>query len=92
MSIIRHGTRLEVACDTCPASYPNTYAAEDFGVMVADAKSAGWIFLKAGPKRDEKDTSDLFGSAPRVAVGKAEEPFGHTCPACANPLPRKGLF
>ncbi len=92
MSIIRHGSRLQVACDTCPASYPNTYEAEDFGVMVADAKTAGWIIRKAGPKRDERDTSDLFGSAPRIAGRKADEPYTHSCPDCAAPMQRPGLF
>lgn len=88
MSIVRHGARLQICCDSCPASYPNTYEAEDFGVMVADAKTAGWIIRKAAPKADDRDTSDLFGGAPRIA-GKAarEEPFTHTCPACARPLP-----
>lgn len=84
MSITRHGERLQVCCDTCPASYPNKYLAEDFGVMIADAKTAGWIIRKATPKRPDKDTSDLFGAAPHVADSKVEEPFTHTCPSCLS--------
>lgn len=88
MSIARHGARLQICCDTCPASYPNTYEAADFTVMVADAKAGGWIIRKAQPKADIRDTSDLFGSAPRIAGKPArEEPYTHTCPACANPMP-----
>lgn len=94
MTIARHEGRLQVCCDSCPASYPNTYAAEDFAVMVADARAAGWSIRKAQPKGDARDTSDLFGKAPRIA-GKPgrEEPYTHACPACTNPLPvSKELF
>lgn len=87
MTIARHDARLQICCNTCPAAYPNTYAAEDFSVMVADAKAAGWIIRKAGAARDEADTSDLFGRPPRVAGGKPADPYTHTCPACASPAP-----
>lgn len=90
--IIRHEGRNQVACDTCPASYPNTYAAEDWSVMIADARTAGWRIQKAKPRRLDRDTSDLFGTAPRVAGAKPEEPYSHTCPACLNPLPTRGLL
>ncbi|MEX4006904.1 hypothetical protein [Neoaquamicrobium sediminum] len=92
MSITRHGYRTQVTCDSCPASYPNTYAAEDWQVMIADAKAAGWIIRKAGPQRGRNDTSDLFGTAPRIAGAKRDEPYTHTCPDCANPLPKGGLL
>lgn len=86
--IARHGPRLQVCCDSCPASYPNTYEAADFGVMVLDAKAAGWAIRKALPKAGDRGTADLFGSAPRVAGKPArEEPYTHTCPGCARPLP-----
>jgi hypothetical protein len=88
MSIVRHGARLQVCCDSCPAAYPNTYEAEDFTVMVTDAKTAGWLIRKAKPKADGQDTFDLFGSAPRIAGKPArDEPYTHTCPNCARPLP-----
>ena len=92
MSIARHGDRQQVCCDTCPASYPNKYLAEDFGVMIADAKTAGWIIRKTAPKRPDKDTSDLFGTAPRIAGGKLEDPFTHTCPDCSAPQRTEGLL
>ena len=94
MTIARHDGQLQICCDSCPASYPNSYAAEDFGVMVSDAKAAGWVIRKAQQKGDARDTSDLFGRAPRIAGKPArEEPFAHTCPACARPLPAsKELF
>lgn len=83
MSIARHSGRLQVCCDTCPASYPNTYAAEDFAVMISDAKTGGWEIRKLTlPPR--RDTSDLFGAAPRIAGNaKRQEPYAHTCPDCA---------
>lgn len=88
MSIARSGARLQVCCDACPASYPNTYEAGDFSVMILDARAAGWIIRKAMPKAGDRDTSDLFGSAPRIAGKPArEEPYTHTCPSCARPLP-----
>lgn len=92
MTIARHGLRLQVTCDTCHTSYPHAYAAEDFAVMVADAKTAGWLIRKAGPQRDHRDTSDLFGTAPRIAGSKPAEPYTHTCPDCANPAQAPGLF
>ncbi len=83
--IQHHEGKSQVSCDHCPASYPNTYAHEDFRVMIADAKTAGWIIRKAKPPKDGSDTSDLFGSAPRLARRESgeEQPYTHTCPECA---------
>ncbi len=80
--IERHEGRQQVICDTCPASYPNTYADEDFRVMIADAKTAGWRITKiiADASRG-RGTADLFGSAPRVA-GKEQQAYLHACPDC----------
>jgi len=72
----------QVCCDTCPASYPNTYADEDFGTMIADAKAAGWLVRPARPDADRRDTSDLFGAKPRLAGNAKPHRFTHTCPAC----------
>ena len=93
MTIARHGSRLQICCDACPARYPNQYDACDFTVMVTDAQTAGWHIRPAGPARDHRDTSDLFGSAPRVAGRTPPDRFTHACPACAKPLPAsKELF
>lgn len=92
MSIARENGRLQVCCDSCPASYPNTYLAEDFSVMIADAKIAGWVIRKAVPAQDDGATSDLFGTRPRVIGRAAAEPYSHTCPDCANPIDTGGLF
>jgi hypothetical protein len=80
--------RNQVCCDSCPASYPNTYADDDFAVMVSDAKTAGWLFRPVKPKAD-KDTSDLFGKAPRIAGNAKPQPYTHTCPACQQPEDRR---
>lgn len=85
MTIARHGGRLQVCCDACPASYPSTYAAQDFAAMIADARAAGWRIVKRQLPA-EPDTTGLFGRAPRIAgPQKRAEPYGHTCPACAAP-------
>lgn len=83
--IAHYDGRRQVCCDTCPASYPNTYAAEDFRIMIADAKAAGWSIRKRGPKRASDDGADLFGQPARIAgpAGKPEDPYIHTCPSCA---------
>jgi len=85
MTIAHHDGRNQVCCDNCPASYPNSYLDEDWGVMIADAKAAGWSIRKAAPRRDAGNTADLFGKPPRNAGGVREEPYTHTCPACARP-------
>lgn len=91
MTIERTDNLSQVCCDLCPASYPNTYADEDFAVMISDAKTAGWIIRARPPEPDRRDTSDLFGSAPRIAGSAKSQRFTHTCPACATPRPA-GLF
>lgn len=81
MSIARLDGRMQVCCDNCPASYPNTYKVEDFTVMIADAKASGWTIRKAMPSRDS-DTTELFRAPPRIAGGKREDPYTHACPDC----------
>lgn len=86
MSIVSHEGRHQVCCDSCPASYPNTYASEDWDVMIADAKAAGWIIRRAMPPAMSADTADLFGRpGPRIARKASAEPqlYTHTCPDCA---------
>jgi len=95
MSIERHENRLQVCCDTCPASYPNTYAAEDFDVMISDARTAGWRISRAPIEASSKaDTADLFGSAARIAAkaGEHQQRFIHTCPSCRSHSPQGGMF
>lgn len=84
MSIERHEGRMQVCCDTCPASYPNTYAQEDFDVMIADARTAGWRIRKAKPPATAEGTASLF-ETPRLArrPGDRPQPYIHTCPDCA---------
>lgn len=82
--IERHESLNQVCCDTCPASYPNTYADEDWSVMIADAKTAGWMIRPARPDADKRDTTDLFGTTPRVAGSTKAQRYSHTCPACAT--------
>lgn len=93
MTIARLNGRMQVCCDTCPASYPNTYEADAFDVMIADARTAGWSIRKAPATKPDRDTSDLFGRAPRIAgaAAKKPDPFIHACPTCAAPA-RPGLF
>ncbi len=85
MTIARHKNLNQVCCDSCPASYPNTYADEDWGVMISDAKTAGWIIRPVRPAAG-RDTSDLFGRPPRIAGAAKAERWSHTCPNCANPI------
>ncbi|MHB2265004.1 DUF7666 domain-containing protein [Aliihoeflea sp. PC F10.4] len=88
--IERHGGRQQVICDTCPASYPNTYADEDFRVMIADAKTTGWRITKVVADASRgKDTADLFGSAPRIAGPTKPQDYSHKCPNCQHAQPWK---
>lgn len=80
--IERHEGRQQIVCDTCPASFPETYADADFAIMVADVKAAGWSIRKALPDAVPRDTADLFSAPPRVAGKATPQPYAHTCPAC----------
>ena len=73
MSIAQHAGRLQVYCDSCPASYPNTYARADFAVMVADAKAAGWQVRKipADLAEDRDTASSSAASRASQAAGSA---------------------
>lgn len=83
MSIARLDGRQQLCCDTCPASFPSTFADEDFREMIAEAKVAGWQIRKADLP-PERDTTSLFGRTPRIAgPRKRPEPYTHTCPSCA---------
>ncbi|RUM97882.1 hypothetical protein EET67_09690 [Pseudaminobacter arsenicus] len=87
MSIVRHEGLQQITCDSCPAAFGETYADEDFGQMIADVKAARWLVRPvnaAAAARNDRSTQDLFGSAPRIAGGKAQQKFTHTCPACAK--------
>ncbi len=46
MTIERLGNRQQIVCDNCDYAYPNTYACEDFDIMLSDARAAGWIVGK----------------------------------------------
>lgn len=95
MSIERHKNQLQVCCDTCPAGYPNTYAAEDFDVMISDARTAGWRISRAPVEASSKaDTADLFGSAPKIAAKTSDhqQRFIHTCPSCRSQPAQGGLL
>jgi hypothetical protein len=88
--IERHEGKMQITCDTCPASFPQTYAEEDFRQMISDAKAARWVFRQVKPDADRRDTSDLFGAAPRIAGNARKQAYIHTCPACARPAPKQG--
>lgn len=92
--IERHEGRQQITCDSCPASYPNTYADEDFAVMVSDVKTAGWIIRPAPLNAGKVASNDLFNepAAPRIAGQPKPQRFIHTCPNCARPAPSTGSF
>lgn len=86
MTIERADNRSLICCDRCPASYPNTYADEDFNVMIADIRTAGWRVVKAKIDSAEGEgTAELFGAAPRAAGNTSDrQPYIHICPACQH--------
>lgn len=88
MTIEHHEGRCQVCCDRCPGAYPNAYAREDFDVMIADARTAGWKIVKARVDPGEgEDTDDLFAGrqptgAPRIAGRRPRQGYLHICPDC----------
>jgi len=81
--IEHHESKVQITCETCPASFP-AYAEADFRQMISDAKAAGWVIRQVKPDADRRDTSDLFGTAPRIAGNAKAQPYTHKCPECAK--------
>lgn len=46
MSIIRHGNKMQLECDSCNETQHKDYHRDDFDVMISDAKQAGWRVYK----------------------------------------------
>lgn len=46
MSIEKYGFAREMVCDICQSGFGTTYPADDFDIMIKDAKEAGWIIRK----------------------------------------------
>lgn len=46
MTIERYRGQSQITCDDCGESQPRTYEADEFDVMVADAKRDGWRMQK----------------------------------------------
>jgi len=42
MTLIREESQVELVCDPCDQPWPKTHAAEDFEILLADAKASGW--------------------------------------------------
>lgn len=85
--IIRHVGLQQITCDSCPAAFLQTYSDEDFAEMIRDVKAVGWLVrpvAAASAARNDRSTQDLFGTAPRIASGKAPQKFTHICPSCAK--------
>ena len=40
--IVRAYGEIELTCDNCDDAFDRPFDAEDFGVMIADARRAGW--------------------------------------------------
>lgn len=45
MTIERSASRIQISCDSCPAS-TDTYDADDFQIMMTDARAQGWTAAK----------------------------------------------
>ena len=87
-----HDGKVQMVCDACPASFARPYDDEDFAIMEADARAAGWrIEKQLAPAR--QDGPGLFDRAPQIARSPTtQKPQGytHTCPACrAAAQPRR---
>lgn len=44
--IEKYGFHREMVCDSCHDGFGTTYSADDFEIMVRDAKEAGWKIVK----------------------------------------------
>lgn len=42
MTLMRHEGRVELICDAGDEAWPEIHDAEDFEILLADAKAAGW--------------------------------------------------
>lgn len=46
MSVEHHAGRQQLVCNGCDTAHGKTYERDEFDVMLADAKAAGWTFAK----------------------------------------------
>lgn len=42
MTLLREDGQVELVCDVCDEAWPETHDAEDFEILLADAKADGW--------------------------------------------------
>lgn len=87
MTVLHHEGQVELCCDHCPAVWPHIHAEEDFRVMIADAKAAGWRIRKidaAAAALRDSETADLFGGQGRCEEKAEHQSFTHECPSCGR--------
>ena len=46
MSVEHHAGRRQLVCNGCDVAHPKTYERDEFDVMIADAKAAGWTIAR----------------------------------------------
>ncbi|MBP2560802.1 hypothetical protein J2857_003571 [Neorhizobium galegae] len=42
MTIVKHESKMEITCNSCPVTYCRSYAEEDFSILLEDIKAEGW--------------------------------------------------
>lgn len=42
MTVEHHAGRIQLVCDACDTAQPTSYERDEWDVMIADAKAAGW--------------------------------------------------
>lgn len=48
MTIEKYGYNIEMICDLCDTGMGDVYSADDFDVLIKDAKEQGWKMRRSG--------------------------------------------
>ena len=86
MTLVREGDRIELVCDAGDEVWPKVFAAEDFEILLADAKAEGWRASRIDGEWRHRCPSciadkRLIKSPPTPAAGL----FGETLPVKRKP-------
>lgn len=88
MTLLREDHQVELVCDACDEAWPVVYAAEDFEILLTDAKAAGWQTSRIEGEWRHRCPGCVRAGRPvpgNSALASAAGLFGNTLPVKRKP-------